>query len=93
MARFIVIHNVAVEEMSQEQLVDLAKQVMVRLKPGVEWISSWYTSEANKLFCDWEAPDEEAIRAALGEALKVYPIEAVHSVIYVNPAWYAEQSW
>jgi len=93
MARFIVIHNVAVEEMSQEQLVDLAKQVMVRLKPGVEWISSWYTSEANKLFCDWEAPDEEAIRAALGEALKVYPIEAVHSVIYINPAWYAEQSW
>jgi len=93
MARFIVIHNVAVEEMSQEQLVDLAKQVMVRLKPGVDWISSWYSSEANKLFCDWEAPDEEAIRAALGEALKVYPIEAVHSVIYINPAWYAEQSW
>jgi hypothetical protein len=92
MARFIVVHNVAVEEMSQDQLVDLAKQVVVRLKPGAEWISSWYTPEANKLFCDWEAPDEEAIRAALGEALKVYPIEAIHSVIYINPAWYGEQS-
>jgi len=91
MARFIVIHNVAIEEMSQDQLVDLARQVAARLKPGVEWISSWYTSEANKLFCDWEAPDEKAIRAALGEALQVYPIEAVHSVIYINPAWYAEQ--
>lgn len=92
MARFIVVHNVAVEEMSQDQLVDLAKQVATRLKPGVEWISSWYTPEANKLFCDWEAPHEEAIRAALGEALKVYPIEVIHSVIYVNPAWYGEQS-
>jgi hypothetical protein len=91
MARFIVIHNVTVEEMSQDQLVDLAKQVAARLKPGVEWISSWYASEANKLFCDWEAPDEGVIRAALGEALKVYPIEVIHSVIYVNPAWYAEQ--
>jgi hypothetical protein len=91
MARFIVIHNVAAEEISQDQLVDLAKQVAARLKPGVEWISSWYASEANKLFCEWEAPNEKAIRAALGEALKVYPIEAVHSVIYIDPAWYAEQ--
>ena len=92
MARFIVVHNVAVEEMSQDQLVDLAKQVAARLEPGVEWISSWYTSEANKLFCDWEAPDEEAIQAALGEVVKVYPIEMIHSVIYINPAWYGEQS-
>jgi len=92
MARFIVVHNVAVEEMSQDQLVDLAKQVAARLKPGVEWISSWYTSEANKLLCEWEAPDEEAIRVALGEALKVYPIEIIYSVIYINPAWYKEQS-
>jgi len=92
MARFIVIHNMAAEEISQDQLVDLAKQVVARLKPGVEWVSSWYTSGANKLFCDWEAPDEETIRAALGEALKVYPIEVIHSVIYVNPAWYRDQS-
>ena len=92
MARFIVVHNVAVEEMSQDQLVDLAKQVAARLKPGVEWISSWYTSEANKLLCEWEAPDEEAVRVALGETLKVYPIEIIYSVIYINPAWYREQS-
>jgi hypothetical protein len=92
MARFIVVHNVAVEEMSQDQLVDLAKQVAARLKPGVEWISSWYTSEANKLLCEWEAPDEEAIRVALGEALKVYPIEIIYPVIYINPGWYKEQS-
>ena len=92
MARFVVIHNVIVEELSQDRLVDLAKQVAAHLMPGVEWISTWYAPEVNKLFCDWEAPDEEAIRAALGEALKVYPIEAVHSVIYVDPAWYAEQA-
>jgi hypothetical protein len=92
MARFIIIHSVAVEEISQDQLVDLGRQVTARLKPGVEWLSSWYASEENKLFCDWEAPDEDAIRAALGEALKVYPIEAIHSVIYVNPAWYGESS-
>lgn len=91
MARFVVIHNVVVEELTQDRMVDLAKQVAVRLKPGVEWISSWYASEANKLFCDWEAPDEEAIRDALGEALEVYPIETVHSVIHIDPAWYAEQ--
>lgn len=92
MARFIVVHNVAIEKMSQDQLFGLAKQVVARLKPGVEWLSSWYTSEANKLFCEWEAPDEEAIRAALGEALKAYPIEVIHSVIHINPAWYREQS-
>ncbi len=92
MARFIVVHNVIIDGLSQDRIVDLAEQVAARLKPGVEWISSWYTSEANKLFCDWEAPDEEAIRDALGEALKVYPIEAVHSVIHIDPTWYGEQA-
>ena len=92
MARFFVIHNVAAEELSQDGMVDLAKQVAARLKPGVEWLNSWYASEPDKLYCDWEAHDEDAIRAALGEALKVYPIEAVHSVIYIDPAWYGEQA-
>ena len=92
MARFVVIHNVIVEELSQDRMIDLAKQVAARLKPGMQLISSWYASEVDKLFCDWEAPDEEAIRAALGEALEVYPIETVHSVIHIDPGWYAEQS-
>ena len=92
MARFIVIHNVAAEELSQDRMIALGKQVAARLKPGVEWLNSWYASEPDKLYCEWEAPDEDAIRAALGEALKVYPIEAIHSVIYVNPAWYGEQA-
>ena len=40
MARFFVIHNVAAEELSQDRMVDLAKQVAASLKPGVEWLNS-----------------------------------------------------
>jgi hypothetical protein len=37
------------------------------------------------MFCEWEAPDEEAIRASIGERLKLNPIETIYEVIAVDP--------
>ena len=84
MARFIVVHT-PVTELTQDQIVDGIRAMVASLEPETEWISSWYASEENKMFCEWEAPDEEAIRASIGEGLKLNPIETIYEVIAVDP--------
>ena len=86
MARFIVIHNVAPEEISQDQLVDLGKQVAARLKPGVEWLNSWYASGPDKLYCEWEAPDAEAIRKSLAHVEHIMSTDEIHPVVLIDPS-------
>ena len=54
----------------------------------VEWVSSWYAAGSNRLYCLWEAPDPQAIRACFVEVeLKKAPIREVDEVAHVDPAW------
>ena len=84
MASFIVVHT-PVTELTQDQIVDGIRAMVASLEPETEWISSWYAPEENKMFCEWEAPDKEAIRASIGEMLKLNPIETIYEVIAVDP--------
>ncbi|MDH7485676.1 MAG: DUF4242 domain-containing protein [Anaerolineae bacterium] len=87
MAKYFVVHAPAVEELPQDRLHELMHAVAVANVPDTEWLASWVTVDARKMFCVWEAPGEAAIRAALGEeALKLNPIEALYEVVDVNPA-------
>ena len=84
MARFIVVHT-PMTELTQDQIVDGIRAMVASLEPETEWISSWYAPEENKMFCEWEATNEEAIRASIGERLKLNPIETIYEVIAVDP--------
>jgi hypothetical protein len=53
----------------------------------VEWLNSWLSREA-KLFCEWEAPDADAIRAALEAVKDLFPIEECYEVERIDPQWY-----
>lgn len=86
MARFIIIHRVPTQA-TQDQTIDAARQVVASLAPGVEWLNSWLSREA-KLFCEWEAPDADAIRAALETVADLLPIEACYEVVRIDPQWY-----
>ena len=87
MARFIVVHS-SPENSSQDQMVGFARQVAASLPVGTEWRNSWYSGEAGKLFCEWEAPSKEAIQAALEAAGALFPIETIHVVEWIDPEWY-----
>jgi hypothetical protein len=78
MARFIVVHT-PVTELTQNQIVDGIRAMVASLEAETEWISSWYAPEENKMFCEW------AIRASIGEGLKLNPIETIYEVIAVDP--------
>ena len=87
MARFIVIHNTPLQT-TQDKLIDSAKKVATSLAPGTEWLNSWWIPETQKFFCEWEAPDADAIRASLESSKDLFPIESLYEVQWVDPHWY-----
>jgi hypothetical protein len=86
MARFILVHRIPAQA-TQDQTIDGARKVAASLAPEVEWLNSWLSRE-EKLFCEWEAPDADAIRAALEAVADLLPIEECHEVVRIDPQWY-----
>jgi hypothetical protein len=86
MARFIVIHNIPAQA-AQDQIVDGARKVAASLAPGTEWLNSWLASES-KLFCEWEAPDADAIRTSLEPVKDLFSIKTIYEVEWIDPQWY-----
>ncbi len=87
MTRFLVIHDMP-PQITQDQAIQGAKLVTASLAPGVEWLNSWWDAEADRLFCEWEAPDADSVRASLEVASELLPIEAIHEVQKIDPQWY-----
>jgi len=89
MAKYVVTHSPIVQNASQEMLFKLLQEIAERDVPETEWISSWLAVDGSKMFCLWEAPGEDSIRAALGEqALQMNPIEALYEVVDVKPDYF-----
>jgi len=84
MARFIVIHTPS-PEITQDQLFDGAQEILASLEPGVQWLNSWSAGKANKVFCEWEAPDAETIRRTLTKLEHIMSTDEIHSVVQVDP--------
>jgi hypothetical protein len=90
MAHFILIHTRAIDEIAQETVFTMFRDLVRAKAPGATWLRSWMSVDATRLFCLWEAADEEHIRAALGpERLAMLPIQAAYEVVDVDPAFFA----
>ena len=87
MARFLLIHG-AVTDATQQQIIGAARKVMASLAPGAKWLNSWVAPGVWTLFCEWEAPDADAVVASLESAKDLLPIEAIHEVEWIDPEWY-----
>ena len=65
MSRFIATHSTAITE---EALIGLAKEEAPRFKDaGVTWIRTHCDFDDDKHFCEWEAPNREAIERLFKE--------------------------
>ena len=87
MFRYLVVHGTP-PDATQEQVIAAAREVVASLPPGARWLNSWAAGEAEKMFCEWEAEDEQALRAALKPTEELFPVEAVHLVTWIDPGWY-----
>jgi len=87
MARFTVVHGIA-PHITQDQIVEGSRGAIRELATGTEWLNSWVAAQADTVFCEWEAPDADAIRASLESTTDVLPIQAIYEVERLDPQWY-----
>ncbi len=88
MARFIVTHKLPVVG-TQDEIIEVGKATINALSNGAEWLKSWVVPADGRLFCEWEAAKEESIHAVLKES-GFFPIEVIHPVVVIDPAWFKE---
>ena len=89
MAKYMVVHTPLIAEAEQAQLFDMLRSIAQAEIPDTEWVSSWLSVDSRRMFCLWEAPNEESIRAAIGDVLEVSPIDSTYEVVLVDPDYFA----
>jgi len=85
MARFFVIHKLP-DAATQDEIITVGKVVLTQMPEDTRWLRSWLVSEDGHIFCEWEAPSEEAIQAAL-KGVELFPVKAIYPVELIDPAW------
>ena len=81
MARFIAAHTAPFTE---SDLKTFAKDLPSQLPAGVTWKLTYCDFSDNKFFCEWEAPNKEAIEQVF-KAQNV-PFDAVYPVRLLDVA-------
>ncbi|GAB4506575.1 MAG: hypothetical protein Kow00123_07130 [Anaerolineales bacterium] len=84
MTRFILVHRFP-PAATQDDVFAMAHAAVSRSPGDIRWLRSWVAGADGILFCEWEAPSAEAIRAVL-EGLDLCPVEAIYRV---KPLWFA----
>jgi hypothetical protein len=70
MPRFIATHTMSV---SEEAIVKMAKEEAPKFSEmGLTWIRTYCDFDNNKFFCEWEAPNKEAIEKLFKETNSPY---------------------
>jgi hypothetical protein len=89
MPRYIVVHSTA-GVTDQEEAVFSVRKLTRSLPPDTEWMNSWLALQRTKMFCEWEAPDTDALLAALEPVGEITPVEAIYEVAHIDPSWYED---
>jgi hypothetical protein len=88
MARFIVVHKLPAVA-TQDEVIAAGKAIVAASPNGSKWLRSWVVPDANQLLCEWEAPEQEVIRASL-RRVELLPIKSIQTVADIDPAWFEE---
>ncbi len=67
MARYLVAHNVVSIYEDQEDWIRDWSGLRQRAKADARWTSSWYCSETNRMYCEWDAPNREVVEQIFRE--------------------------
>lgn len=88
MARFLVTHRVRRIYESQDSLIEDWRGLRLRSLGAARWLRSLYSASSQRLYCEWEADDVQAIQACfVPEELKMAPIEGIEEVVFLDPVW------
>ena len=60
MANFMAVHTLPI---TKEQAIEMSKQTEGKMPAGMVWKQTYCDFNSHKFFCDWEAPNREALEA------------------------------
>jgi len=81
MPRFIAVHTLPATE---EQMKKSAQDMPPKLPAGLSWKLTYCDFNSNKFFCEWEAPNKEAIEQVFKAANM--PFDAIYPVRLLDVA-------
>jgi hypothetical protein len=93
MPNFLVVHHIKRYPESQDEWVDDWQGLRQRSKQNTDctWLSSFVDSEESLLYCQWEAENEDCIKACFTpEELEMAPILQFREIVIFDPAWLDE---
>ncbi|HZK52307.1 MAG TPA: DUF4242 domain-containing protein [Actinomycetota bacterium] len=87
MPRFIIERDLP-EGLSRDDVDDASRRAIAANAdmPGVRWLHSHLALDHSKFFCEYEAPDENAVRESASRAQ--IPCDLVTEVVEVAPEHY-----
>jgi hypothetical protein len=91
MPQYLIIHDVLDYPESQDDWIEMWRSLRERACAPVEWLHSFYEPSTRKMYCEWNAPDIEAIMACLSEdLLSIAPVISSSEVVLFDVAWLDE---
>ena len=93
MPQYLVIHNISRYPESQDEWVDDWRGLRRRSQetPECTWLSSFVDSEDRLLYCQWEAANEDSIKACFTPPeLEMAPILKFREIVILEPTWLDE---
>ena len=82
MGKFVAVHPVG-GDMDMEAATPVGRAVKANCTADAYWVRSWYLPEEGKFYCEWDAKDADAVRAAMARAAAggaQLPVEGVYAI-------------
>jgi hypothetical protein len=87
MARYLIERTVGAITREELEAAALTSKRVLEGMSGVQWIRSYVSDREGKIFCEYDAPDEEAIREHARRA--GLPVDRITEIaIEVSPAMF-----
>ena len=75
MPQYLLVHDVLVYPETQDDWIEMWCDIRARACGEVEWLHSFYEPSTRRMYCQWTAPDVDAIMTCLTEdVLKTAPV-------------------
>jgi hypothetical protein len=91
MGRYLAVHRVKKIFTTQEAWLNDWGGLVRRAQDKAgspQWLMSFYSPQAGKLYCEWEAASKDDIVGCFTEEeIEMAPFESVEEVVRIDPAW------
>jgi hypothetical protein len=91
MPHYLLVHKVEQFPASQDEWIEWWRGIRRRCSTDATWLHSFMDTQTNKLYCEWNAIDLDAIIKCFDEeALTMAPLEYHGEIVYFDTEWLDE---